>query len=117
MPAFLFFWTSGAWIKRKVSLQSGRLIAVAPGDVSKMHSKSSNERELCDLRDVRQVLLASSTAQASIDGAIEIIFPWTLVFENSVDVLLAAAVPRDRLLWASATADFARDVLSYLKAV
>jgi len=102
LPVFLFFWTSGVWIKRKVSLLSGRLIAVAPGDASQMHSKSSNERELCDLRDVRQVILASSAAQVSIDGEPEIIFPWTLVFENSMSVLIAAAVPRDRLLWASA---------------
>ena len=92
---------AGMWIKRHVLLQSGRFIAVATGGRSS-HSRSLNQRDLVDMRDVRQIVLASSAVQADVDGAPEVIFPWTLIFENGVSLQLAAQVPRDRLLWSSA---------------
>jgi hypothetical protein len=102
LPTHVCFWISrsmdksdcrGIWAKRHVMLQSGRLFAVA-GQGRK------HQRVLADLRDVREIL-ASSSVQATVDGAQEVLFPWTLTFDDGIHLRLASQIPRDRMLWTS----------------
>lgn len=86
---------SGTWIKRRVILQGARLLAACGP------SKKS-QRVLVDLRDVRGITLGSSSVHATIDGILEVLFPWQLDFEWGVTLRVASQLPRDALLWTSA---------------
>ena len=37
-----------------------------------------------------------------LGGSSEVLFPWTIAFDNNLSVRVASSVPRDRLLWATA---------------
>ena len=89
------------WTRRNVILQHGRLLAVSRGK----GGKPGRQRELVDLRDVREIVLASTVDNATIDGASEVVFPWTLFLRlggREVVLKLASQLPRERMLWTSA---------------
>ncbi len=106
LPPHICFWTrkgphssvgqsaSGSWSERRVLLIKCRLVAASG-------SQSSMQRVLADARDVREIVLASSSVQTPV-GGMEVLFPWTVIFDNNVALRLASKTPRDRMLWTSA---------------
>ena len=105
LPPHICFWTrtgphsagesaSGSWNERRVLLVKCRLVAASG-------SHSSMQRVLADARDVREIVLASSSVPTPV-GGMEVLFPWTVIFDNNVALRLASKTPRDRMLWTSA---------------
>ena len=100
LPPHVSFWTPrprnspGGWTEHRVLLIKCRLVA-ANGP------HRSNQRVLADARDAREIVLASSSVQTPVVG-MEILFPWTVTFDDNATLHLASKTPRDRMLWTSA---------------